>query len=171
MRVLRLFKIVGYRLIEFLNPVKSAKMKEVHFGNGLKIYGHIKWGSEPWIITLGDNVHLTGGIQFVTHDGGTLILRDRIPDLEITKPITIGSNVYIGIDTVILPGVTIGSNVVIGARSVVSRDIPDNSVAVGQPARVIKSLDEYLAKIEKESLHFGNLSAKEKDKALRDCCI
>lgn len=167
-RVLRMLNIFKFRIIELMNPVEAARMKNVHFGNGLKIYGHIKWGSEPWIITLGNNVHLTDGVRFVTHDGGTLILRDRIPDLEITKPITIGNNVYVGVDSIILPGVTIGNNVVIGARSVVTRDIPDDSVAVGQPARVIKSIDDYLTKIEKESLHLGHLSAKEKDSALRE---
>lgn len=156
------------RLLELRNPVKYAKRIGVNFGQGLHLYGHIKWGSEPWIITIGNNVHLTDGIRFVTHDGGTLILRDRIPDLEITKPITIGDNVYIGVDSIILPGVTIGNNVVIGAKAVVSRDIPDNSVAVGQPARVIKTIDEYLAKIERESLHLGHLKGKEKDDALKE---
>ena len=97
-----------------------------------------------------------------------MIFRDQIPDLEITKPITVGNNVYIGEDSLILPGVHIGNHVVIGARSVVTKDIPDNSVAVGVPCRVIKSTDEYLEKIKKESLHLGHLSGKEKDKALRE---
>ena len=63
---------------------------------------------------------------------------------------------------------TIGNNVVIGARSVVTRDIPDNSVAVGVPARVIKTTDEYLEKISRESLHLGHLKGKEKDDALKE---
>ena len=155
------------KFIELRNPVKYAEKVGVNFGKGLHLYGHIRWGSEPWIITIGDNVHLTDGIRFVTHDGGTLILREKVPDLEITKPINIGNNVYIGVDSLILPGVTIGNNVVIGARAVVSRDIPDNSVAVGQPARVIKTIDEYQAKLEKESLHLGHLKGKEKDDALK----
>ena len=65
-----------------------------------------------------------------------------------------------------LPGVTIGSNVIIGAGAVVSKNIPDNSVAVGIPARVIKTADEYLEKLKKESLHLGHLKGQEKDKAL-----
>jgi acetyltransferase-like isoleucine patch superfamily enzyme len=59
-----------------------------------------------------------------------LILRKFVPGLELTGPITVGDNVYIGINTIILPGVNIGNNVIIGAGSVVSRDIPDNSVAM-----------------------------------------
>ena len=69
-------------------------------------------------------------------------------------------------NVIILPGVRIGNHSIIGAGAIVSRDIPDNSVAVGVPARVIKTSDEYLEKIKKESLHLGHLSGKEKDKAL-----
>lgn len=88
--------------------------------------------------------------------------------MEITKPIVVGNDVYIGNNVIILPGVTIGNNVVIGAGAVVSKDIPDNSVAVGVPARVIKTTDEYLEKIKRESLHLGHLKGQEKDKALME---
>ena len=67
---------------------------------------------------------------------------------------------------IILPGVIIGNNVIVGAGAVVAKDIPDNSVAVGVPARVIKTADEYLEKIKKESLHLGHLRGREKDRAL-----
>lgn len=80
---------------------------------------------------------------------GTLLYRNQIPDLEITKPIVVGNDVYIGNNVIFLPGVTIGNNVVIGAGAVVSKDLSDNSVAVGVPARVIKSADEYLEKLKK----------------------
>ncbi len=148
-------------------PVKYAKKIGVNVGKNPHFYGPTSWGTEPWLITLGDNVHITGHCKFICHDGGVLIFRDQIPDLEITKPIVVGNNVYIGEETVVLPGVHIGSNVVIGARSVVTKDIPDNSVACGVPARVIKTADEYLQKISSESLHLGHLRGKEKDKALR----
>lgn len=88
--------------------------------------------------------------------------------MEITKPITIGNHVYIGNNVIILPGVNIGNNVIIGAGAVVSKDIPDNSVAVGVPARVIKSADDYFEKIKKESLHLGHLKGEEKDKKLKE---
>ena len=132
------------------------------------MYGEIDWGTEPWLITLGNNVHLTNDIRFINHDGGTLLFRDKVPDLEITKPITIGNNVYVGNNVLFLPGVTIGDNVIIGAGAVVTRNIPDNSVVVGVPARVIKTADEYFEKIQKESLHLGHLKYEEKDKALKE---
>lgn len=167
----RLWKIfyVPYReMFRRISPVKFAKHIGVNFGENLHVYGPVSWGSEPWIITLGSNVHITGNCKFIAHDGGTLIFRDKIPDLEITKPIVVGDNVYIGEESLILPGVKIGSNVVIGARSVVSKDIPDNSVACGVPARVIKTTEQYLEKISAESLHLGHLVGKEKDKALKE---
>lgn len=151
-----------------IHPLKYAKKAGVNIKGSLHIYGTISWGTEPWIITVGDNVHITDGVRFVTHDGGTLIFRKDIPDLEITKPITIGDNVYIGNNAFILPGVNIGSNVVIGACSVVSKDVPDNSVYAGVPAHFIKSIDEYLEKLKSESLHLGHLRGREKDKALMD---
>lgn len=154
-----------------LYPTKYAQKIGVNFlegTNSISIYGNVAWGSEPWIITIGDNVHITDGVKFITHDGGTLLYRDKIPDLEITKPIIVGSKVYIGNNAIILPGVSIGNNVVIGAGAVVTKDIPDNSVAVGVPARVIKTADEYLEKLKKESLHLGHLKGREKDKALME---
>lgn len=150
-----------------INPVKYAKLIGVNIGDNPHFYGTTSWGTEPWLITIGNDVHITGCCKFINHDGGTLIFRDKVPDLEITKPITIGNNVYIGEESMILPGVNIGNNVIIGARSVVTKNIPDNSVAVGVPCRVIKSTDKYLEKIKKESLHLGHLKGKKKDDALK----
>ncbi len=158
-----------YRLVMVkLNHVKYAKKVGVNMQGEVHLYGTISWGSEPWIITLGNNVHITDGVRFITHDGGTLLFRDQVPDLELTKPITIGNNVYIGNNVLLLPGVTIGSKVIIGAGAVVTKDIPDNSVAVGVPARVIKTADEYLEKLKENSLHLGHLKGEEKDKALKE---
>ena len=131
------------------------------------MYGRVQWGSETWIITLGENVHITDGVKFITHDGGTLLFRDKIPDLEVTKPIHVGNNVYIGNNAIIMLGVIVGNNVVIGAGSLVTRDIPDGVVVAGIPAKVIKTTQEYLDKSKKESLHLGHLKGKEKDDKLK----
>jgi len=90
-----------------------------------------------------------------------------VPDLEITKPITVGDNVFIGTRSIIMPGVHIGNNVIIAAGSVVSKDLPDNGVYGGVPAKFIKPMDEYFEKIQQESLHLGHLKGKEKDRELR----
>ena len=164
----KLIKMPYYFLLSRLNREKYAKKLGVNFGKNCRFYGNIHWNTEPWIITLGNNVHITNEVDFVTHDGATLLFRDREPTLELTRPITIGDNVYIGTRSIILGGVNIGNNVIIGARSVVTKDIPDNSVAAGVPCRVIKSTEEYLEKLKRESLHLGHLKGKEKDKALRE---
>ncbi|MDY2829576.1 MAG: sugar O-acetyltransferase [Sodaliphilus sp.] len=91
-------------------------------------------------VTIGNNVWLgpNVGIYAVAHP---MEAAGRVQKLGIAKPITIGDNVWIGGNSVVLMGVTIGNNVVIGAGSVVTKDIPDNAVVVGNPARVIKYID------------------------------
>lgn len=98
--------------------------------------------SHAWLIEIGDNVTLAPRVHILAHDASTKKF------LGFTKigRVTIGNNVFIGAETVVLPGVTIGNNVVIGANSTVTHDIPDNTVAVGSPARVLCSLEAYLDK-------------------------
>ncbi|WP_311196210.1 acyltransferase [Thiothrix winogradskyi] len=159
-----------YYLYATFNHEGFAKKIGVKMGSNVHIYGNpfSMFGTEPWCITLGNHVHITREVLFITHDGGTLLYRHLIPDLEITKPITVGNYVYIGVRSIILPGVNIGSNCIIAAGSVVTKDIPDNSVFGGVPAKYIKSSNEYLEKIKLESLKLGHLKSEEKDKALKD---
>lgn len=161
-------KIYGHCLAVF-NKKKYIKWIGLNFGEDIHIYGNPinMFGTEPWCITLGDHVYITNEVKFITHDGGTLIFRHLIPDLEITKPIKVGNYVYFGTRSMIMPGVNIGNNCVIAAGSVVTKDVPDNSVVAGVPARIIKSSDVYLKKIKKESLHLGHLKGAEKDRELR----
>ncbi len=92
-------------------------------------------------VTFGDNVFIAPDCGFHTA-GHPLDVRRRNMGLEYARPITVGNNVWIGAGVHVLPGVTIGDNCVIGAGSVVNRDIPANSLAVGNPCRVIRSLEE-----------------------------
>ena len=98
-----------------------------------------------WLIEIGDNVTIAPRVHILCHDAST---KDFLGYTKIGR-VTIGNHVFIGAESVVLPGVTIGNNVVIGANSTVTHDIPDNSVAVGSPARVICTLDEYLEKEKK----------------------
>ena len=166
----RIILAIYNRYLILQDPVRYARSIGVKVGNNVRFYGMTPgmFGSEPWLIRIGNNVHIVSGCNFVTHDGGVLVLRHRVPDLEITRPISIGNNVYVGINCTILPGVTIGDDVIIGAGSVVTRNIPSGSVAAGTPAKVIKSIDEYLEKCKSLSLGYGHLSARDKDSALRE---
>lgn len=91
-------------------------------------------------VRIGDNV-MIGPNTLITTVGHPLSPKARRSHLGIAKPVTIGNDVWIGGNVTILPGVTIGNNVVIGAGAVVSKDIPDNSVAVGVPAQVVKTIE------------------------------
>ncbi|MFD1428990.1 sugar O-acetyltransferase [Lacticaseibacillus mingshuiensis] len=91
-------------------------------------------------ITIGDNVFIAPNVCIITEQH-PLNVEQRNEGLEYTHPITIGNNVWIATNVNVLPGVTIGDNCVIGAGSVVTRDIPANSLAVGVPAKVIRHLD------------------------------
>lgn len=90
-------------------------------------------------ITFGDNVLVAPNCGFYT-SGHPLNSQIRNSGLEFAKPITIGNNVWIGGNVIVLPNVTIGDNTVIAAGSIVDRDIPSNVVAMGTPCRVYKTL-------------------------------
>lgn len=92
-------------------------------------------------VTFGDNVFIAPncGIYCAGHP---VDAAERNEGLEYALPVTVGNDVWIGGNVVILPGVTIGSNVVIGAGSVVTKDIPDGVIAYGNPCRVIRKIDE-----------------------------
>ena len=104
---------------------------------------------DPAKITFGDNVFIGPDCGFYTaHHPIGYKLRNRL--YEWAFPITVGDNVWFGGGCRILPGVTIGSNVVIGAGSVVTRDIPDNCIAAGNPCRILRYIDEDGRKVKKE---------------------
>lgn len=93
------------------------------------------------LIEIGNNVTITNA-TILAHDASTKCF---LGYTKIAKT-KIGNNVFIGWQAIVLPGVTIGDNVIIGAGAVVKSSIPSNSVAVGNPARVICTLDEYIEK-------------------------
>lgn len=161
-------KILSYFILKVNQQYYVSKMLRIQCDDPstIHIYGKVDFGSEPWLISMGNNIYITDGVKFLTHDGGTLLFRDRVPDLEITKPISLGSNVYIGNNAIILPGVSIGNEVIVGAGSVVTHDVPDHAVVAGVPAKTIKSTEEYFRKAQDESLHLGHLTGATKNRAL-----
>jgi len=129
------------------------KYFRVKIGNNVRFTGIPNWGSEPYLVEIGDNVTLTQNVTFHTHDGGVGLFRKEYPGINIYGRIKIGNNVFIGSNTIFLPGVTVGNNVVIAAGSVISKDIPDNVVVGGVPAKIIKSIDEYKVKALKNAVY------------------
>jgi acetyltransferase-like isoleucine patch superfamily enzyme len=95
----------------------------------------------PELVEIEDDVFLTRGVVIVAHLTPTPFLRRFIPETQF-KRVHIGRGAYLGVNAIILPGVTIGEGSIIGAGSVVTKDVPPYSVAVGNPARVIRSVTE-----------------------------
>lgn len=95
-------------------------------------------------LTIGSKVAISSGVHIYTHDTSFHKALNTPKQLDASHvhraPVKIGSNVQIGANSVVLPGVTIGDNVVIGACSLVNKDIPSNSIAVGNPCKVVKTI-------------------------------
>lgn len=126
-----------------------------------------------FLISIGDNCTLAPNVRLIAHDASM----QRAMGVTLIGKIVIHDNCFIGDSTLILPGVRIGPNTIIGSGSVVTKDIPDNSVATGSPARVISSLEEFLFKhskrvengrIFRESLYNINSITEEKKKEMMD---
>ncbi|WP_374832802.1 acyltransferase [Paenochrobactrum pullorum] len=119
-----------------------ARRRGVKVGKNCDIHT-FKWGSEPFLIELGDNVVISYDVLLVTHDESTALVQDENGRRYHIAPIKIGNNVFIGAGCIILPGVIIGDNVVVGAGSVVTKSVPDNVVVAGNPAKFMQTFDSF----------------------------
>ena len=103
--------------------------------------------TRPWLIDIGNDVQITEGVTLLTHGYDWEVLKGVYGEiLGSGGGIQIGNNVFIGMKTTILKGVHVGNNVIIGANSLVNKDVPNNCVVAGNPARVIMPLDKYYEK-------------------------
>lgn len=107
----------------------------------------------PWMVEIGEYCKITSGVVILQHDYSRSVIRRKYGDIvgESQKTI-IGNNVFIGMNSIILMGSKIGNNVIIGAGSIVHGNIPDNCVVAGNPAKVIKTLDDYYSKRKEKTL-------------------
>lgn len=107
----------------------------------------------PWLLTIGNNVIIAQGVIILNHDYSWSVLKGVSGGiLGASGKVTIGNNVFIGMNTIVTRNVTIGNNVVIGAGSVVTKDCMDNGVYAGNPARRIAELPDFLEKRKKAQL-------------------
>ena len=148
-----------------------ARWLGVRIGEGGQILDNpvTVFGTEPWLISLGNHVDVTAGVRFLTHEGGIWVARGLKPELNMYEkfaPITVGDNVMIGMRSLIMPGVTIGNNVIIAGHSVVTKDIPSNTIVGGCPAKPISNFEKFLDKVEEDIVPTKNMSSNEKKKYL-----
>jgi acetyltransferase-like isoleucine patch superfamily enzyme len=141
---------VMFRICSSDMRIWMARRWGVKIGAKCRIYA-CNFGSEPYLVSIGNHTEITAGVSFITHDGATWIFREN-EKFRITKygPIIIKDNCMIGINSIIMPNVTIGSNSIVGAGSVVTKDVPPNSVFAGNPAKFICTIDQYLEKCDKK---------------------
>lgn len=130
---LRLIKPEDY------NSIEAYRQRGVKIGNNVDIINCLIDGCHSHLISIGNNVTLTG-VHILAHDGST----KKFLGYSKVGIVEIGDNVFIGVGCIILPNTHIGNNVIIGAGTVVARDVPSNSVIVGNPWRVICSFEEYI---------------------------
>ncbi|WP_290794822.1 acyltransferase [Flavihumibacter sp. UBA7668] len=157
-------RLYDYYKRKFWNGVRYAKSVGVKVGDNCKISG-ANFGSEPYLVTIGNNVQITNEVKFFTHGGGW-VFRKKHPSFDSFGKIVIGNNVYIGNNTLLLPGVSVGDNVVIGAGSVITKSIPSNSVVAGNPARIITDIDSLEIRMLKYNVQSKGMGYREKKKYL-----
>ena len=122
-----------------------------HIGKTTKIFARpnevLIDTTRPWLINLGENVQITRHVTILTHGYDWSVLKGAYGDvLGSSGKVSIGNNVFIGMNTTILKGTKIGNNCIIGANSLVAGEFPDNCVIAGNPAIVISDLDTYYKK-------------------------
>jgi len=132
----------------YLNHLRKVG---ISIGDNIEFHGKLSTISiditRPSLVTIGSNISFNGYFNLITHDWGTYVLRKLYNEfIPSSGKVAIGNNVVFGRNVTILKNVTIGDNCIIGNSSVVTKDIPSNSVAVGVPAKVVSTLDEYYKK-------------------------
>lgn len=135
----RLARYTDYTIAEYF------RQQGAQIGDDCRILVR-SFGSEPFLVRIGNHCTIAPHVAFVTHDGGTWVLTEELPSLQKFGTIEILDNCFIGIHTVIMGNVRIGPNSIVAAGAVVTKDVPPNTVVGGCPAKKICSLEEYKQK-------------------------
>lgn len=163
------FNHMLYHINARLNPVKTAKKLGVKVGEGCSFAGMPFFGSEPYLIEIGNHVRTSSQVSFITHDGATWCFRQQERYKEVIRfgKIVVGDNCFLGFRSTILPGVTIGENSIVGACALVTKDVSPNSVVGGVPAKFICTTEEFAEKCLQETPEYDkNAMMQNKQKEL-----
>ena len=135
--------------------IRQLRRKGLKVGKNLFVVSNVSLDRDNChLISIGDNCTLSHNVVILAHDtSGCVASRTQ----HRIAPVKLGNNCFIGSNTVVLPGVTIGDNVIVGAGSVVTRNLPSNCVAAGNPARVLETMDEFGVKQRRRELEKSNI--------------
>ena len=142
----RLLRRILRRLLRLVEPppasphdtsatIERLRARGVRIGENCAIYTEF-FSTEPYLVSIGNHVGISGGVKFMTHDGSAWLMRDEHPKRQALGTIIVGDNTFIGENSLILCGTSIGTNCIIGAGSVVRGRIPDNSLVIGNPGQI-----------------------------------
>ena len=142
-----MFKKLSYLYYRFfLDGISFARRLGVKVGTDCRIYT-AQFGSEPWLIEIGNKVTVTSGVRIITHDGSTWLFNDDKGRRFLYKKTIIKNNVFIGTNSIIMPGVVIEDNVIVAAGSIVTKSVPSGVIIGGNPAKILGDYDTYKAKV------------------------
>ena len=129
----------------YRDPVRYFRSQGVEIGDGVEIFGAnlFTFGSEPYLVSIGNHVTISHNADFITHDGGLRVARAKYPNAYLYGRIQVEDQCFIGAHCILLLGAKVGAGSVIGSGSIVTGEIPAGVVAIGAPARPIKSVEEY----------------------------
>ena len=162
----RIIKAIGMLYIKKAGPeakIKYFRKQGMRIGKDCRL-DTVLFSTEPYLITLGDNVAIGPNTAFITHDASIRCFADDFPDDDIFGEIIVGSNVFIGQNCTVLLNTRIGNNCIIGAGSVVRGNFPDNSIILGNPAMVVTNMKvmKLLVSQNRGRLPTGKMSDPEK---------
>jgi acetyltransferase-like isoleucine patch superfamily enzyme len=168
MSVLRQIYVFILRRASNKTKIRYLRKQGMKIGEGCRL-DTMSFSSEPYLIEIGNHVAVAAGTQIITHDGAIWCFRDEIEYADIFGKIKIGNNVFIGNNCTILPNTIIGDNCIIGAGSVVRGKFSENSVIVGNPAKVVlkMSFQKFLYLQNPGLLRTQNLTDFKKSKIIK----
>ncbi len=135
-------KLTGLFILYAFGGTKYARHLGIKVGDDCRILT-TRFGTEPFLIEIGNRVTVASGTLFLTHDGSTWLMRDEKGRRYLYRRIRVGNEVFIGSNCIIMPGVEIGNRVIVGAGAVVTKSVPDGLIVAGNPARPIGRYEDY----------------------------
>jgi len=159
-QTMRFFLNIYRRL--FWSAERHARHVGVRVGKNCAIATR-SFGSEPYLIEIGDNVQITDGVRFYCHGGArTLRIKFNEPKFDFFGKVIVKDNAYIGNCALIMPGVTIGKDCIVGAGAVVTKSVPDGKVVAGNPAKIIGSVDDLYSRMLKFNVNSKGMDPQKK---------